>query len=146
MGTDWFRTEFAAGALDDNEQRMKAPYDPNQPIETLYTQLEHAIGFADVAATPYTPNQIVTTSYNLVFKTGLYNDTCREWRRRPTADKTWAHFQAEFPLLPKICENHNLPHNPRAIMALTQPLKRTIRTLSKRTGGSNKKRPQPWPT
>jgi hypothetical protein len=30
-------SNITAGILADSEQRMKAPYDPNQPIENLYT-------------------------------------------------------------------------------------------------------------
>jgi hypothetical protein len=87
---------ITAGDLEANEQRMKTPFDPNEPIEALYTQLEAAIDFADAAGTPYSVNQLVTTAYNLVFKTGLFADTCRDWRRRPTADKTWINFQTDF--------------------------------------------------
>lgn len=87
---------ITAGDLEANEHRMKAPFDPNEPIEALYSQIEEAIDFADAASTPYTPNQVLTTAYNLVFKTGLYSDTCRDWRRRPSDEKTWANFQTAF--------------------------------------------------
>jgi hypothetical protein len=87
---------ITAGALDENEQQMKAPIDPNQPIENLFTQMEKAVDFADAAGTPFSANQIVTTAYNLVFKTGLYNETCRDWRRRAAVDKTWTNFQSDF--------------------------------------------------
>jgi hypothetical protein len=87
---------ITVGDLEANDQRMKIPFDPNEPIKALYTQLEPAIDFADAVDTPYSVNQLVTTTYNLVFKTGLFADTCLDWRRRPTADKTWINFQTAF--------------------------------------------------
>jgi hypothetical protein len=87
---------ITAGDLEANEQRMKTLFDPNESIETLYNQLGSATNFADAAGTPYSANQLITTAYNLVFKAGLYADTCRDWRRRSTAQKTWTNFQADF--------------------------------------------------
>jgi hypothetical protein len=69
---------IAASNLEAKEQRMKTPFDPNEPIKALYTQLESAIGFADATSTPYSVNQFVTTAYNIAFKTGLFADTCRD--------------------------------------------------------------------
>jgi hypothetical protein len=85
-----------AGDLEAIEQRMKIPFDPNEPFEAIYTQLESAIDFADAAGTPYSLNQLIATAYNLVFKTGLYANTFRDWRHCPTAQKTWTNFQADF--------------------------------------------------
>ena len=75
---------------------MKTAYDPNHPIETLYTQMEQAIDFSNAVITTFNPSQIFVTAYNLVFKIGLYNDTCREWLHRLTADKNWANFQDNY--------------------------------------------------
>ena len=82
--------------LNENENRMKAPYDPAQPIEVLFDQIETAMEYADSAGTPYTDTQTVTTAYLLIFRTGLYKDACKEWNRRPLAEKTWQNFKMDF--------------------------------------------------
>ena len=45
---------------------------------------------------PYTAKQIVTTAYNHIFQTGIYNDYCKDWRSKPEEDKTWNEFKIFF--------------------------------------------------
>ena len=87
---------ITAEVLEENEHKTKTDYKPNQPIKALYIQLNQAINFTDAASTPFIQSQIIATAYNMVFTTGLYNNTCREWRRCLPADKTWAKFQADY--------------------------------------------------
>jgi hypothetical protein len=84
--------------LQTNDTRMRNQYDPNQPIETFYDQIEDAVALADAANAPYTPAQIVSIAYNTVFSTGMFPEACREWRRLPRADQTWARFKTDFAL------------------------------------------------
>jgi hypothetical protein len=82
--------------LIDNDTRMKAPYDPSQPIELLFDQFEDAIELAAAANAAYTGPQIVAYAYNTVLQTGLFTDACRDWRRRPAIEKTWPNFKTDF--------------------------------------------------
>jgi hypothetical protein len=82
--------------LAENDLRFKAAYDPAEPIETLYSQLEDAMDYADAGANAYTPNQVVSNAYTLVFNTGMFPEACRDWRKLPAADKTWATFKTDF--------------------------------------------------
>ena len=84
--------------LIDNDNRMKAPYDPTQPIELLFDQFDDAIELAAAANAAYTGPQIVAYAYNTILQTGLFTDACRDWRRRPAAQKTWPAFKADFSL------------------------------------------------
>ena len=67
---------ITAGELNEKKQRMKTSYYTIQTIETLYTQMEQVIDLSKSASTPFTPSQIFAMAYILVFKTGVYNDTC----------------------------------------------------------------------
>ena len=40
--------------------------------------------------------QLVRRGYDIVKKTGLFEDACMKWRSKPKADKTWAEFQTLF--------------------------------------------------
>jgi hypothetical protein len=66
------------------------------PIETLFDQIEYGIDFAAAGLTPYTPQQVVTNAYQLVYATGMFLDDCKVWKRRDAAYKTWEQFKTDF--------------------------------------------------
>ena len=84
---------ISASALQDNEKRLCAPYDSNQPFETQIDQVENAVDYASAGDTTYTPDQVVGFAFQLVFQTGLFNNDCKIWRRQPADVKTWTHFK-----------------------------------------------------
>ena len=132
---------ITAEVLEENEHKTKTDYNPNQPIKVLYIQLNQAINFTDAASTPFIQSQIIATAYNMVFTTGLYNNTCREWRRCLPADKTWAKFQLIIPLQRKTCKNCRRLHNSRGTTGPMQLVKVQVR---RKAGYFSKIRPLPW--
>ena len=82
--------------LNDNDERLKKPYDPNLPFETLVDQIENAVDFAAAGKAPYSTIQIVNAAYNLIFSTGAFTEYCREWRATPEASKSWDSFKVFF--------------------------------------------------
>jgi hypothetical protein len=87
---------IAPTELTQNYERLNAPYDPNQPIETLFQQVQDARAFAVAGGKPYGAAMIVNVAYTLVFNTGLFPDACRAWQSREIAGKTWAQFKIYF--------------------------------------------------
>ena len=79
-----------------NDTHMKAGYDVNLPIETLFRQIENAIDYASAGNTPYTPAQVLTIAYQILFQTAIFADDCRDWKRQPEAYKTWPQFKIDF--------------------------------------------------
>jgi hypothetical protein len=71
-------------------------YDPNQPIEILFQQVQDARAFAVAGGHPYGAAMIVNVAYTLVVNTGLFPDVCRAWQSRVIAGKTWAQFKIDF--------------------------------------------------
>jgi hypothetical protein len=82
--------------LTQNYERLNTPYDPNQPIETLFKQIQDARAFAVAGGQPYGEVMIVNVAYTLVFNTGLYPDACRAWQSRVISARTWAQFKIDF--------------------------------------------------
>jgi hypothetical protein len=82
--------------LTQNYERLTAPYDPNQPIETLFQQIQDARAFAVAGGHTYGAAMIVNVAYTLVFNTGLFPDACRAWQSSAIAGKTWAQFKLDF--------------------------------------------------
>jgi hypothetical protein len=58
---------FPAIALDCHAP----PYDPNQPIEMLFQQIQDARAFAVAGGQPYGAAMIVNVAYTLIFNTGM---------------------------------------------------------------------------
>jgi hypothetical protein len=82
--------------LTQNYEHLNTPYDPNQPIETLFQQIQDARAFTVAGSHPYGAVMIVNVAYTLVFNTVLYPDACRAWQSRSIAAKTWAQFKIDF--------------------------------------------------
>jgi hypothetical protein len=87
---------IAPTELTQNYERLSTPYDPNQPIETLFQQIQDARAFAVAGGQPYGAVMIINVAYTLVFNTGLYPEACRAWQSRAVATKTWAQFKIDF--------------------------------------------------
>jgi hypothetical protein len=87
---------IAPTELTQNYERLNAPYDPNQPIETLFQQIQDAQAFAVAGGQPYGAAMIVNVANTLVFNTGLFPNACRAWKSRAIAGKTWVRFKLDF--------------------------------------------------
>jgi hypothetical protein len=77
-------------------ERLNTTYDPNQPIETLFKQIQDARAFAVAGGQPYGNAMIINVAYTLICNTGLFPDACRAWQSRAIAGKTWAQFKIYF--------------------------------------------------
>ena len=84
--------------LRNNDKVTKTAYDTNQSIEVLIEQIEDAVEFAAAGSTPYTAEQVVNISYQLIYEIGMFADNCKLWKRNPDVDKTWTAFKQYFSL------------------------------------------------
>lgn len=82
--------------LVTNTKRMQEPWDPNTPFEQLAKKIDDCADFADAANQPYSPAQILTQAYSLVFATGLYERQLEEWNNKALAEQTWDNFKSFF--------------------------------------------------
>jgi uncharacterized protein YukE len=87
---------IAPTELTQNYERLNAPHDPNQPIETLFQQVQDARAFAVAGGQPYGATMIVNVANTLVSNTGLFPDTRRAWKSRAIAGKTLEQFKIDF--------------------------------------------------
>ena len=65
--------------LARNDNRLKVLYDVSFPIETMYDQVEGAIGYAVASGTPYSPEQVISVAHKLIDQTKALPDTYKEW-------------------------------------------------------------------
>jgi hypothetical protein len=86
---------IAPTELRQNYKRLNTPYDPNQPIETLFQKIQDARAFVVAGGKPYGAAMIVNVAYTLVFNTGLFPDAFRAWQSRAIAVKMWAQIKLD---------------------------------------------------
>jgi hypothetical protein len=87
---------IAPTELTQNYVHLNTPYDPNQPIQTLFQQIQDAQSFGVAGGQPYGNAMIINVAYTLVFNTGFFPDACRAWQSRAISRKTWAQFKINF--------------------------------------------------
>ena len=105
---------ITASDLEQNGLAMQQPCDVNQPIEIFYKQIEDAMEFADAGQTPYSPAQILNIAYQGIFRTGIFADDCKIWKRQQAGYKTWDQFKIDFRVAYKEY-NEALDIAPRAV-------------------------------
>ena len=79
--------------LAAKDEVMKAPYDGNIPFENFVEQIGEAVLIGNAAGTPYSTRQIVTTAYNVIHCTGVFEDKCKAWRKKDPPLCSWATFK-----------------------------------------------------
>jgi hypothetical protein len=82
--------------LAENYNKMTAPINFQDPIETPFKQIEDGVRYANAGAQPYTEAQYVNTAFLLILNTGAIPDACRNWQRHTPVNQTWADFRREF--------------------------------------------------
>eukprot|EP00957_Ditylum_brightwellii_P173964 13244567-Ditylum_brightwellii.AAC.1 len=88
--------QITSTMITESDTNMAKPFDPAAPIEDLFAQISNRQDLAVAAGVPYLEMQLVMKTYDLIFKTGVYNDACKEWNRRAAADKMYANLQLDF--------------------------------------------------
>jgi hypothetical protein len=61
-----------------------------------FTQLDKGVTFATAAGEPIVDRQVARIGYNIILRTGQFNEACREWRLMLPAAQTYAQFRVFF--------------------------------------------------
>jgi 6-pyruvoyl-tetrahydropterin synthase len=86
---------IAPTELTHNYERLNTTYDPNQPIETLFQQIQDARAFTVARGRPYGASMIVNVAYTRV-QHRIVSRRMPFWQSRAVAAKTWAQFKIYF--------------------------------------------------
>jgi hypothetical protein len=79
--------------LTENYNKMTAPINFQDPIETLFKQIEDGVRYANTGAQPYMEAQYVNIAFLLILNTCAIPDACRDWQRRTPMNQNWADFR-----------------------------------------------------
>ncbi len=82
--------------LTANYARMTAQWTPPTPIEVLFEQLKEGKEFATEGNEAVPDSQLMRLAYDNIKATGLFNEACRDWRKKPAADKDYENLIEHF--------------------------------------------------
>jgi hypothetical protein len=74
--------------LAENYNKMTAPINVQDLIETLFKQIEDGVRYANAGMQPYTEAQYVNIAFLLILNTCSIPDACRDWQRRTPVNQT----------------------------------------------------------
>jgi hypothetical protein len=79
--------------IEHNFEDMHKAWDPQQPVETLFKQIQDCVDFAEAGRVSIGVAQKLSSAYSKVFKSVEFNSACRRWDEKLDADKTWNNFK-----------------------------------------------------
>lgn len=83
-------------AVETNRNALSTPWNPDEPIETLWKRIAEIRRVAAAGNEPITEVTAITLTVAMIEKTGLLSDATKAWRLRPLAEWTLQNFQTDF--------------------------------------------------
>jgi hypothetical protein len=82
--------------LEINFEHMRRAWDPQQPVETLFKQIQDCAEYSEAGGVLIGHPQQINAGYTKIFATGHFMSACRRWNEKPTTEKTWTQFKSHF--------------------------------------------------
>jgi hypothetical protein len=82
--------------IEQNFENMRKAWDPQQPVETLFKQIQDCVDFAEADGVAIGAAHKLSSAYSKIFKSGKFNSACRRGDEKLEADKTWNNFKIHF--------------------------------------------------
>jgi hypothetical protein len=82
--------------LDINFEHMRRAWDPQQPVETLFKQIQDCSDYSEAGGVLIGHPQQINVGYAKIFATGHSMSACRRWNEKLAVEKTWTQFKSHF--------------------------------------------------
>jgi hypothetical protein len=82
--------------LEINFEHMRRAWDPQQPVETLFKQIQYCADYSEAGGVLNGHPQQINVGYAKIFATGHFMSACRRWNEKLTVGKTWTQFKSHF--------------------------------------------------
>jgi hypothetical protein len=82
--------------LENNFEQMRRAWDPQQPVESLFKQIQDCANYSEAGGVLIGHPKKINVGYAKIFSTGHFMSACRRWNEKPKVKKTWAHFKTHF--------------------------------------------------
>jgi hypothetical protein len=63
--------------IERNFENMQKAWDPQQPVDTLFKQIQDCVDFAEAGGVAIGAAQKLSSAYSKIFKSGKFNSACR---------------------------------------------------------------------
>jgi hypothetical protein len=74
--------------LEINFEHMRRAWDPQQPVETLFKQIQDCADYSEAGGVLIGHPQQINVWYAKIFATGHFMSACRRWNEKSSAEKT----------------------------------------------------------
>jgi hypothetical protein len=82
--------------LEKNFEQMRRAWDPQQPVESLFKQIQDCDDYSEAGGVIIGHPQQINVGHATFFSTGHFMSACRRWNEKPNIEKTWVQFKAHF--------------------------------------------------
>ena len=83
--------------LFEQEQKVhQMVYDPQHPIDRVFTAVNELANYVEAASTPYTQPQCINLAYRILNRSGAFQRWILEWNQLPQAQRNWRNFKNHF--------------------------------------------------
>jgi hypothetical protein len=80
-------SNITAVDLEINFEHMRRAWDPQQPVETIFKQIQDCADYSEAGGVLIGHPQQINIGYAKIFATGHFMSACRRWNKKPTAEK-----------------------------------------------------------
>jgi hypothetical protein len=87
---------ITAADLENDFKQMRRAWDPQQPVESLFKQIQDCADYSEAGGVIIGHPQQINLGYAKILSTGHFVSACRRWNEKPNLEKTWAQFKAQF--------------------------------------------------
>jgi hypothetical protein len=98
MLVDLFSTcgNITAVDLEINFEHMRRAWDPHQPVEALFKQIQDCADYSEAGGVLIGHPQQIKFGYAKIFASGHFMSACRRWNEKHHIEKTWTQFKSYF--------------------------------------------------
>jgi hypothetical protein len=82
--------------LEINFEHMRRAWNPQQPFESLFKQIQDCADYSEAGGVLIGHPQQIKFGYANIFSTGLFMSACRRWNEKHLIEKTWTQFKSHF--------------------------------------------------
>ena len=79
-----------------DDKHFGEAYSPTNPIEVLWIHSNEVVVYTDSGLGPYSSNQVIDNTFQLVLNTDVFASDCQEWNKRAAGKKTLPHIKVFF--------------------------------------------------
>jgi hypothetical protein len=82
--------------LEINFEHMRRAWDPQQPVEYLFKQIQDCADYSEAGGVLIGHPKQINVGYAKIFATGHFMSACHRWNKRHAIKKTWTQFKSHF--------------------------------------------------